>query len=816
LFNQIFKTTKMKAIKNFCVGIICAALFLMSFTALYAQTKSTVPASGYSDASYSGLTDNAFMKNWLVIGPVKIKGIGTNPDDKKQKEYFDKDELTSVVVKPKKELSPVKLGDSSFAWKPIKCTDSIIDFVKLFGEHNFAVAYALAEIKMDAPAKILIGLGSDDGIKLFLNGTLVHTNWIGRATTPDDDILILDLKKGSNQLLVKVQNMEYGWSFAMRKPGKDLLGKLLISSSGKGNLDNVKLLVENGAELNALDESELTAYQNATIRGREKVMAYLKEKGAKTDIPMPPFNKLVDQIFKSAQTGITSGTSVLVSQDGKIIYEKGFGYADVGNKVPVTPDTKFRIGSITKQFIATAILKLQEEGKLNVQDKLSKSIPGFPRGDEVTIHHLLTHTSGIHSYTNRPYFMKYLTLPITSAALVDTIKAYPYDFNPGDKYQYNNSGFLLLGYILEKLSGKSLAVYLHETLFKPLGMNNTGIYETNPVLENEAYGYSYNNDTIVKATNWDMSWAGGAGALYSTTKDLYTWNEAVFNGKVLSGESLKAAFKPAVLNDKQKTEYGYGWGLPELRGNKLIAHTGGLHGFTSYLERQPDKKVTVVVLCNSIPPPAGINPYTNGLLITEYLLWADMEKQSSFDSDIKIDENTLKSYTGRYNYGGGAVLIVTLEGSQLMAQMTGQPNFPIYPSSNDEFNWKVVEAKIRFVKDESGIVTHAIHNQGGQQLEAKKMKDEIPVNVAPAVFDKLVGKYDMGNSSFFVISRDGDKLILQVPNQPQYQLLPASETEYFMKESSVRVTFKADDTGKADTLILNIDGTEQKGKRVTE
>jgi len=767
-------------------------------------------------AILSGLSQsiNFDLDSILKNPTIEKKEIGKNPDDKKEKEYFDKDEFTSIIVKPKKELSPVKMGDTTFTWKAVKNGDSIVDFIKLFGEHNFAVAYALAEIKMDAPAKILVGLGSDDGVKLFVNGVLVHTNWIGRATTPDEDIVILDLKKGSNQVLLKVQNMEYGWSFAMRRLGKDVISRQLIESSGKGNLDNVKLLVENGADLNAMDVSGLTAYQNASIRGRQKVMDYLKEKGAKTDLPMPSFDKLVDQIFKSAQTGTTSGVSVLVSQDGKIIYEKGFGYADIGNKVPVTPDTKFRIGSITKQFIAASILKLQEQGKISVQDKLSKFIPGFPRGDEVTIHHLLTHTSGIHSYTNNPAFEKYLTMPIAPAALVDTIKARPYDFNPGDKYLYNNSGFFLLGYIIEKISGKSLADYLQESLFKPLGMNNTGIYKVDVVLENEAYGYSYNNDTIIKAVNWDMTWAGGAGALYSTTKDLYTWNEAVFNGKVLSAESLKAAFTPAVLNNKEKTDYGYGWALSDLRGFKLIGHSGGLNGFVTYLGRQPEKKVTVTVLCNSTPPPAGINPTTNGLLITEFLLWSGMEKQSSFASDIKIDENTLKSYTGRYNYGSGAVLIVTLEGSQLMAQMTGQPNFPIYPSSNDEFNWKVVEAKIRFVKDDKGIVTHAIHNQGGQQLEAKKMKDEMPVTVAPAVFDKLAGKYDMGNSSFFVISKDGEKLILQIPNQPQYQLLPASETEYFMKESSVRIKFKANDAGITDTMILDIDGSEQQGKRV--
>lgn len=806
----------MKATKNFRVGIICTALFLVSIFSLQGQTQSTASAPGYGEASYSGLPDNEFMNNWLVLGPVTIKDIGTAPDDKKQKEAFNKDERTSIVVNPKKEMPVVKIGDTTFAWKPVKFNDGIIDFIKIFGEHDFAAAYALAEIKMDAPAKILVGIGSDDGIKLFVNGTLVHSNWVGRATAPDDDIVILDLKKGSNQVLVKIQNMEYGWSFCIRKPGKDILGNLLVASSGKGNLDNVKLLIQNGADINALNELGLTPYQNASIRGREIVMDYLKERGAKTDVAMPSFDKLVDNIFKSAQSGTTPGVSVLVSQDGTVIYQKAFGYADVGNKVPVTPDMKFRIGSITKQFIATCILKFQEEGKLSLQDKLSKYISDFPRGDEVTIQHLLTHTSGIHSYTNRPYFLKYVTMPVTTAALVDTIKAYPYDFNPGDKYQYNNSGFALLGYILEKLSGKSLAVYLNETLFKPLGMNNTGIYETSKVLDNEAYGYAYNNDTLQKALYWDMSWAGGAGALYSTTKDLYTWNEAVFNGKVLSDESLKAAFTPGLLNNKEKTDYGYGWSLGDFRGYKLISHGGGLHGFLSYLERQPEKKVTVVVLCNSTPPPAGIDPTSNTLLITEYLLWSGMAKQSSFASDMKIDEKTLESYTGRYNYGQGAVLIVTLENGQLMAQMTGQPNFPVYPSSNDQFSWKVVEATIKFVKDDKGVVTHAIHNQGGQQLEAKKLKDETPVSVAPAIFDRYVGKYDFGNNRLMIVSKEGDKFFIQLPNLPQYQLLPASETGYFMKEMNIGVAFKTNDAGITDSVILNIDGSEQVGKKVNE
>ena len=710
----------------------------------------------------------------------------------------------------------MKIGSTEYAWKPVTSEDGIVDFVKLLGSFDYSVAYALAEIRMDTPAKILVGLGSDDGVKVFLNGVLIHNNWIPRAVNPDDDMLSLDLRKGSNQILVKVQNMEVGWSFMIRKLGKDYLSKLLVESAGKGNLDNVKLLAEKGADLNAQSNSGLTAYQSASIKGRETVMNYLKEKGAKTDIPMPSFDELVSNTFKSVQTGVTSGVSVLVSKNGEIMYEKGFGYADIGNKVPVTTDTKFRIGSITKQFIASAILKLQEEGKISVTDKLSKFVPDFPRGDEVTIHHLLTHTSGIHSYTNRPNFIKYVTMPITPNELVDTIRKSPYDFNPGDRYLYNNSGFFLLGYIVEKISGKSLGDFLDETFFKPLGMNNTGIYQTNRLLDQEAYGYSLENGKAIKALNWDMSWAGGAGAIYSTVKDLYTWNEAVFNGKVLSEESVKAAFAPAILNNKEKVDYGYGWAFQDFRGYQFIGHGGGLNGFLSYIERQPEKKVNVIVLCNSTPPPDGINPTANAMTIAEYLLWSDMEKQSSFASDMVVDEPTLKSYEGRYDYGQGAVLIVTLEGKQLNAQMTGQPKFPIFPSSKNEFNWKVVEAKVKFVTDENGNVTNVIHYQGGQQIVAKKLMDEIPLKVNPAVFDKYVGKYDLGNSMVVEVSKEGDKLMVQGPNLPKYQLLPASETEYFASEVTIRLTFKTNAEGKVNAVDLNNSGTIITANRMAQ
>ena len=205
------------------------------------------------------------------------------------------------------------------------------------------------------------------------------------------------------------------------------------------------------------------------------------------------------------------GLAVLVAQDGKILFEKGYGLADVEHHVPVVPQTTFHIGSLTKQFTASAILKLQEEGKLSVEDKLSKYIPDFPRGNEVTLRQLLNHTSGIWPDLDEPDSR--LTNATTTEAIIKEIRKYPYNFAPGTKWRYSNSGYLLLGYIVEKVSGQSYGDFLRENFFQPLGMTNTGVYRAHLDLPHEAVGYNLGTNGFKRALNGDMSWVFGCGAL---------------------------------------------------------------------------------------------------------------------------------------------------------------------------------------------------------------------------------------------------------------------------------------------------------------
>jgi CubicO group peptidase (beta-lactamase class C family) len=316
--------------------------------------------------------------------------------------------------------------------------------------------------------------------------------------------------------------------------------------------------------------------------------------GAK-DADVPAAGKLVDALYGRLNDKANPGIAVLIAKDGKILYHKGYGYADMEHKIKVSPQTKFRIGSITKQFIASGIMKLQEEGKLSVNDKLSKYFPDFPRAGEVTIHQLLTHTSGIHSFTNKASFLNDVMKPVTNDSMLNYFRNDDYDFNPGERYQYNNSGYFMLGMIIEKVSSMNYGEYLKKVFFDPIGMTNTGVYSTRIHLANEALGYEKQGDNYKRALNWNMDWAGGAGSLYSTTEDLYKWNEAVFNNKVLKPESMKAAFTPVVLNNGSMPpgiKYGYGWGLNEYRSVSSIGHSGGLHGFISQLLRIPKNNMT--------------------------------------------------------------------------------------------------------------------------------------------------------------------------------------------------------------------------------
>ncbi len=298
--------------------------------------------------------------------------------------------------------------------------------------------------------------------------------------------------------------------------------------------------------------------------------------------------------------------SVLIARAGKVLFSQGYSMADWDQHVPNTPQTEFRIGSLTKQFTAMAILLLQERGKLHVQDHICLYVLHCPAAwQPITIHHLLTHTSGIPNYTD--FSDIDVTQPASPAQLIAHFINKPLTFQPGTQYSYSNSGYVVLGYIIERVTGEPYALFLQHTMFTPLQMRNTGYDQNHPPLPEHATGYQ---DWQLTAQYIDMSWAFAAGGLYSTVEDLYRWTQALSTPVLVSQQSLGTMFTPFVticpkegegcLNGFSREGYGYGWVIAakQAPSRQVIWHNGSISGFKAFLGFYPASKTTLIVLSN--------------------------------------------------------------------------------------------------------------------------------------------------------------------------------------------------------------------------
>jgi CubicO group peptidase (beta-lactamase class C family) len=312
--------------------------------------------------------------------------------------------------------------------------------------------------------------------------------------------------------------------------------------------------------------------------------------------------KIKELMRVNNQYGLFNG-SVLVVENGEVIYNEGVGFANMEWDIPNKPNTKHRLGSITKQFTAMLILQLVEQGKLKLHSKISSYLPNYPKksGNQITVHHLLTHTSGIPEFLTIPNFMKkYSRNAYTPKEFISFFSDLPLQFKPGEKFSYSNSGYFLLGLLIEKITGKFYEQVLKENIFAPLKMNNTGFDHHSTLLKNRATGYLKIGKTYSNSRFGDMSIPYAAGSMYSTTEDLFIWDKALSANLLLPENSKKLLFKPYV--SAWGGSYGYGWHLIEKniggKNVKIINHTGGINGFTTVIYRMPEQKNLIVLLNN--------------------------------------------------------------------------------------------------------------------------------------------------------------------------------------------------------------------------
>ncbi len=300
--------------------------------------------------------------------------------------------------------------------------------------------------------------------------------------------------------------------------------------------------------------------------------------------------------------------SVLVARGSQVLFSKGYGFANLEWRIPNDPATKFRIGSITKQFTAAAILLLEERGKLTLDDPVKKHLPDAPAAwGKITLRHLLTHTSGIPDFTGLPDYPKLQTLETTPEELVSRFRNEPLDFEPGSQFSYSNSGYVLLTELIEKISGSSYEDFIRANLLAPAGMHDTGYDSNSAVISHRAAGYDYTDSGFTNAAFIHMSIPQGAGGLYSTTEDLLKWTQALFGGNLLKPESLAKITKPFLNN------YALGLFVEAGSNRRAIRHGGGIEGFNADLAYYPDDQVTVAVLANVEPDGPDAEALANDL-----------------------------------------------------------------------------------------------------------------------------------------------------------------------------------------------------------
>ncbi|MET0944776.1 MAG: serine hydrolase domain-containing protein [Flavobacterium sp.] len=398
--------------------------------------------------------------------------------------------------------------------------------------------------------------------------------------------------------------------------------------------------------------------------------------------------KIDSLLLSYAKINRFNGTA-LVYKKGKVILEKGYGYQDIKNKVPNTPNTIFQVGSITKQFTATVILKLAEENKLTLQDKLTKYFPDYPRGNEITIEHLLSHTSGIYEYFRNPLYHQWKEKKLlTKEDRIALFKDKPMDFNPGTAFSYCNSGYELLGLIIEKITHKPYERVVDEMILKPLKMVDSGFDFIGLKSSLKAKPYSlYSKDKTIEAIPWDFTSTYAAGSLYSNAKDMYLWHQGLLKGKIIKRESLEKAYTP-LLNG-----YGYGWWIESLYDKRIVAHGGNVDGFTSQFTRVPEDDICIVLLNNTYNHE--IETIGNSILAILY------NKPYKILDGISLSNDSLKKYEGAYEVNSDYHVIISIAENRLYAQINNEPKFELFAQNSESFFSKEEDLRMKFKSDNS-------------------------------------------------------------------------------------------------------------------
>jgi CubicO group peptidase (beta-lactamase class C family) len=507
-------------------------------------------------------------------------------------------------------------------------------------------------------------------------------------------------------------------------------------------------------------------------------------------------NDTLHRMLTEAYPADEPGAAAIVVKDGEVLLRKGYGLANVELGVSIEPDMVFRIGSVTKQFTAAATLLLEQQGKLSVTDDIRKFLPEYPTGGRtVTIEHLLTHTSGIRSYTDMESFEKHAREDLSIDEMIELFSAEPFAFEPGEKYAYNNSGYFLLGAIIEKVSGESYETFLQQNIFDPLEMKQTYYGDPERIVARRAAGYerSPSGDDFHNASYLSMRLPYAAGSLLSSVNDLAKWDAALYSEEILDEDSLDKWWRPFSLEDGTSTHYAYGWSVNSYQGHPVVAHGGGINGFRCYVLRMPEDRLYVAVLTNRAADPAPS-------LVARKLAAAAIGNPIDTPEAIALSAETLERYTGVYRVDDLAKYHVALSSEDGALQLRrfgdehpegGRVRNPgpdeglnrmaktLFAASDAEFFMKDSLNRVRFESDADGGVTSLVHSSWDRTERAERTDEAYDDrSLILAAIDKLFAgmKALDADAMWSVVDRDARLVQTDTRDgQPWVRATPMSE-----------------------------------------
>jgi len=523
----------------------------------------------------------------------------------------------------------------------------------------------------------------------------------------------------------------------------------------------------------------------------------------------------IDSLLSKVYKANEPGAAILVKKEGKILFRKGYGLADMELNVPVEPGMVFRLGSITKQFTAVAILMLAEQGKLSLQDDITKFLPDYPtQGKAITVEHLLTHTSGIKSYTELPEWLPLWRRDMTLKEIIDLFKNQPMEFSPGERWKYNNSGYILLGAIIEKVSSETFEAFIQKYIFEPLGMKHSYYGSASRIIPRRIPGYSKGKAGFENAAYISMTQPYAAGSLLSSVDDLAIWNEALLEGKLIKRETLERAFASYKLKDGTDTRYGYGWFISNYEGHRIIEHGGGIMGFTTYALLMPEDQIFVTLLTNSSIEGRAPEPFAFRIAALT------LDRPYKEPVAITLQEKAIIPLVGVYANAQNEERYIIRDGNRLFSQRAGGTKVEIFPSSPIEFFLKDSFARIEFMKNKKGETTglRVINRLGPIETFTKTTKplpaERKEIALDSAIYNQYVGEYELAPNFSIIVTKENNRLMTQATGQEKLEVFPESETKFFSKVVDAQIEFTKDASGKVTGLVLYQGGQKLPAKKI--